>query len=50
MYHSTLVYNFETGDESLANEDQSRPKTVVDNEVLLTIVEKIPGNTVRDYA
>ena len=27
-----------------------KPETVVDNEVLRTIVEKNPGNTVRDYA
>ena len=39
----------ETGDESLTNEDQDRPETIVDNEVLRAIVEKNPGNSVRDY-
>ena len=41
---------FESGDESLKNIDQGRPETVVNNEVLRTIVEKILGNIVRDYA
>ena len=41
---------FETGDESLTNEDLSRPETVEDNDVLRAIVKNNPGNTVRDYA
>ena len=35
---------------SLTNNDQGRPETVVDKEVLRAIIEKNPGNTVRDYA
>ena len=41
---------FETGDESLTNEDWGRPETVVDNEVERKVVEKNPGNSIRDYA
>ena len=41
---------FETGNVSLTKEDQGRPETVVDNEVLHAIVEKSSGNIVRDYA
>ena len=41
---------FETGDESLTNEDRDRRRTVVDNKVLRAIVEKNPGNTVKDFA
>ena len=33
--------NFETGYESLTNEDRGRPETVVDNAVLRAIVKKI---------
>ena len=42
--------NFETENESLKNEDWGRPETVVYNEVLLTIVEKNPGYTIKKYA
>ena len=42
------IKKFETGDESLTNEDRGRPETVVNNEVLRAIVEKNPDNTVRD--
>ncbi|GFV84543.1 histone-lysine N-methyltransferase SETMAR [Trichonephila clavipes] len=41
---------FESGDESLTNEDEGRPEVVLDNEVLRAIVEQNPGYTVRDYA
>ncbi|GFU38365.1 hypothetical protein TNCV_2433461 [Trichonephila clavipes] len=37
---------FESGDESLTNEDPNRSDTVVDNGVLRAIIEKNPGNTV----
>ena len=47
----TIRYaKFESGDESLTKEDQRRPETVVVNEVLRVLVEKNPGNTVKDYA
>ena len=32
---------FETGDESVTNEDWSRPETVVENEILRVTFEKI---------
>ncbi|GFU37686.1 hypothetical protein TNCV_2480741 [Trichonephila clavipes] len=41
---------FESDDESLTNKDRDRAETVVDNEVLQTIVEQNPGNTDRDFA
>ncbi|GFY70447.1 hypothetical protein TNIN_160241 [Trichonephila inaurata madagascariensis] len=40
----------EFGDESLTNEDQCRPETVVGNEVLRAIFEQNPSNTFRNYA
>ncbi|GFR27265.1 hypothetical protein TNCT_519081 [Trichonephila clavata] len=42
---------FESGDESLTNEDRGRLETVVDNKDLPSDhLTKNPGNTVRDYA
>ncbi|GFY49581.1 HTH_48 domain-containing protein [Trichonephila inaurata madagascariensis] len=41
---------FESGDESLSNEERDRPETVVNSEILRKVVEQNPISTVRDYS
>ena len=44
-----VVYKVRNEGASLTNKDRGRPTTVVDNEVLWTIVGKNPGNAIRDH-
>ena len=41
---------FETEDGSFTKKDRGKPEIVVDSEILWAIVEKNPGNTIKDYA